>query len=704
MPAVLQPARPPPPEPAPLFFNRELSWLEFNRRVLHEACDPRTPLLERLRFLGIFAANLDEFFMKRVGGLKRQVAAGIARPASDGLTPSQQLAAIRAAVQPLAGRLAACCRDDLLPALARHGIVLADWAALDAAERRVAGEYFEARVFPVLTPLAVDPGHPFPFISNLSTSLGLFLRHPRSGERLFARVKIPEVLPFWVPVATARPGIRRLFISLLDLVRHQTARLFPDMDILAAMPFRITRNADIERAEEDADDLLVLIEEEIRRRRFEQVVRLEHGPAPNPEMLALLMRELDLEPDDVYPVGEVLDYPSFRQLAALDIPDLRYPPHVPVVLPVIRDSQSDLFGLIRAGDLLLHHPYEDFSSSVEQFVRAAAEDPRVLAIKMTLYRTGDDSPFIPLLIRAAEDGKQVVCLVELKARFDEERNIFLAQTMEKAGIHVVYGLVGLKTHAKIVLVVREEQDGLRCYAHLGTGNYHAQTARLYTDLGLLTCHPGATAELVELFNYLTGRSLRHAYARLLVAPINMRDRFLALIEREIEHARAGRPAGIAAKMNSLEDDVLCRALYRASQAGVPVDLIVRGFCCLRPGVPGWSDRIRAVSIVGRFLEHSRLFHFRNGAAQPEQGEFFLGSADWMFRNLLARVEVVTPVEPPPLKEKCWELLQILLGDERQAWDLRPDGVYVQRQPAGPDKEEGCQHALIRLTRLRAGLK
>lgn len=696
----------PAPEPVSTpaqFLNRELSWLEFNRRVLHEACDPRTPLLERLRFMGIFTSNLDEFFMKRVGGLKRQIEAGVTRRSLDGLSQRQQLAVIREAVRPMLARQADCFRRDIRPALERQHIILAEWNDLAETERKLADAYFEERVFPVLTPLAVDPGHPFPFISNLSTSLGIMLRYPATEEQSFARVKIPAVLPYWIRLEPEKENSRYLFVNLLDLIRHNLGRLFPAMDILHSMPFRITRNADVERDEEDAEDLLALIEEEVRRRRFEKVVRLELEPFPNPEMLSLLIRELELLPEDVYEVGGELDYTTLQGIAALALPDARYAPHVPLAHPAIRDSNQDIFSLIRGADILLHHPYDDFTSSVEQFVRAAVEDPKVLAVKMTLYRTSDDSPFIRLLLRAAEEGKQVVCLVELKARFDEERNIYWAQVMEKAGIHVVYGLVGLKTHAKVALVIREEAEGLRCYAHIGTGNYHSQTARLYTDLGLLTCNPELTEDLVELFNFLTGRSLKREYRKLLVAPINMRARFLELIEREIGHRQAGKSAHIVAKMNSLEDDAICRALYRASQAGVEIDLIVRGFCCLKPGVPGLSEHIRVMSIIGRFLEHSRLFYFRNGAANPVQGEFFIGSADWMYRNLSDRVEVMTPVEHPALKEKCWEILQILLGDARQAWDMQPDGSYIQRQPKQPEQAAGAHQTFIQATRQRAGL-
>jgi len=684
------------------FFNRELSWLEFNRRVLHEAVDSRTPLLERVKFLSIFTSNLDEFFMKRVGGLKRQIAEGVVACSADGLTPQQQLAAIRQAVGPMLQEQARVWRDDILPALTDQRVILHAWSELSPDQKTQANTYFRTCVFPILTPLAVDPGHPFPFMSNLSTSLGVVLRHPRHEEKLFARVKVPdEVLPPWIPLASP-PGTHE-FVSLIDLIRHNLDDLFPDMILLDVMPFRITRNADVERDEEDADDLLELIEQEVRQRRFEKAVRLEHAPKPNKWMLHFLVRELGLADEDVYEMPAELDYTALKPIGELNLPHLRDEPWVPVTPPVLADEDTDLFSVIRTRDILVHHPYESFTASVERFIAAAAVDPRVLAIKMTLYRTGADSIFIPTLIRAAEAGKQVVCMVELKARFDEERNIFWAQALEKAGVHVVYGIVGLKTHTKTTLVVRQDADGLRCYAHIGTGNYHSVTARLYTDLSLLTCKPTFTGDIVELFHYITGRSLKREYRKLLVAPVNMKERFLAMIEREIAHQSAGTPGQVIAKMNSLEDVDICRALCRASQAGVEIDLIVRGFCCLVPGVPGRSERIRVMSVIGRFLEHSRIFYFRNGAAEPADGEFYIGSADWMYRNLQSRVEVVAPIDSSSLKARCWEILRLLLADRRQAWDLHADGTYTQRPPAADAtgvEAVGTHQHLMNLTRTR----
>jgi len=672
------------------FTNREIGWLNFNRRVLFEAEDSRTPLLERLKFLGICNSNLDEFFMKRVGGLKRQVAFGISPKSSDGKTPTQQLAEIRGLVLQMVKDQAQCFSKALKPALKEKNIQLLKWGDLTPKEKEVAQKYYLKNVFPVLTPLSVDPGHPFPFISNLSTSLGVTLKAPNNDEKMFARVKVPQVLAPWVRVETGNAAEYR-FVSLVDVIKENMKDLFPSMQVLEVMPFRLTRNADITRDEEDAEDLLEMIEEELRMRRFAEVVRLEHGPKPDPWMLKFLMEELELTDDDIYELPEELDYTGLASLGDLPLPALRFEPWAPSVpLQFSDDDPTQIFNVIRHSDQLIHSPYESFSATVDRFIRAAADDPKVLAIKMTLYRTGDNSPFIKNLIRAAEMGKQVVCLVELKARFDEERNIYWAQALENAGVHVVYGIVGLKTHAKTTLVVRQEADGLRCYAHIGTGNYNVATSRYYTDLGLLTAREELTAELVEFFHYLTGRSLKNDYKHLMVAPINMFSRFKMMIEREADHAKAGKPSHIIAKMNNLEENDISIALYKASQAGTSTDMIVRGFCCLRPGIKGMSDKIKVVSTIGRFLEHSRIFYFRNGAADPIDGEFFIGSADWMYRNLHARVECVVPILDRSLREKIWEILQSYLKDQRQTWDMNSDGNYIQRK--GTDL--GVQQAMM----------
>ena len=686
-------------EPVLPLLNRELSWLQFNRRVLHEAVDERTPLLERVRFLGIFTSNLDEFFMKRVGGLKRQIAAGVVRPSQDGMAPAAQLAAIRESVLPMLAEQARVYTDVIHPMLAEQGVRLLTWQQLSAEQRAVASRYFRDSVFPVLTPLAVDPGHPFPYISNLSTSLGLILRHPQRGEQLFARVKVPEVLPAWILLESDRPtgaDEPRIFefVSLIDLIRHHLNELFIDMEVVAEMLFRLTRNADVARDEDDAEDLLEMVEQELRQRRFESVIRLEHPPQPSNEILAFLMAQLDLEADNLYEMPGELDYTNLYPISDLNLAPLRYTPWKPVVPVQLADEGTDIFSLIRRGDMLVHHPYESFEASVERFIREAAGDPKVLAIKMTVYRTGEQSPFIETLIEAAEAGKQVLCLVELKARFDEARNINWAQSLEKAGVHVVYGIVGLKTHTKTALVVREDSDGIRCYAHISTGNYHTGTARLYTDFGLFTCKRQYTDDLVELFHYLSGRSMQRDYRKLLVAPVNMRRRFIDMIDREIDHHRSGRQARIIAKINSLESKSITEALYRASSAGVQIDLIVRGFCCLRPGIEGVSENIHVISIIGRFLEHSRIFFFQNGEPDPVDGEYYIGSADWMYRNLLGRVEAITPIEDKPLRHRCWQALTVMLDDQRQAWDMQSDGSYVQRRPSQGNDHPGTHELLM----------
>ena len=548
------------------YLNRELSWLEFNRRVLHEAEDARTPLLERVRFLEIFSSNLDEFVMKRVGLLKRRLQAGVLRAGPDGMTPARQVAAVRKSILELTAYQAKVLTTGVLPALADKGIRIVRYDQLTDAQRQEAEQFFRREVFPVLTPLAVDPGHPFPFISNLSTSLGVVLRHPDTDDKLFARIKVPEVLPFFIRLTSQKGASDYVFLSLLDLIEQHLADLFPGMVVTRVMPFRVTRDAEVEGAADDADDLLEMVEQEVRQRKFEHVVRLEHAPQPDPWMLQFLMQELELSGDDLYEQPALLHYRGLKAISELHIPELRYEPWNPVTPKALGDGELDLFSIVRRGDVVVHHPYESFSASIERFVRGAAADPDVLAIKITLYRTGNDSPFIPALIQAAEQGKQVVAVVELKARFDEEQNIYLAQALEKAGVHVVYGMLGLKTHTKIVLVVRKEQDGLRCYSHIGTGNYHIHTARLYTDVSLLTCRADLAEDLVDLFHFLTGRSLKQQYRKLLVAPVNMSERFLALIESEAANRRAGKPARIVAKMNSLEDVRIMEALYRAAQA------------------------------------------------------------------------------------------------------------------------------------------
>ena len=680
-----------------LFTNREIGWLNFNRRVLIEAEDPRNPLLERVKFLSISNSNLDEFFMKRVGGLKRHVAYGISPKSADGKTPLHQLQEIRRFVLPMVQDQANCFSKTLKPALEKEGVFLLKWKELTDAEKELVKKYYNKNVFPVLTPLSVDPGHPFPFISNLSISLGVTLKHPNNEDRLFARVKIPKVLPQWIRVDPESSVMR--FVSLLEVIKENLADLFPSMQVLDAMPFRLTRNADSDQDQEDAEDLLEAIEEELRQRRFAEVVRLEHGPKPDPWMLKFLMEELEITEDDIYELPEMVDYTDLNIISDLNLPKLKFESYTPVVPPAFAEDGVGIFNAIKMADQLVHNPFESFAASVEKFIRVASEDPKVLAIKMTLYRTGDNSPFIRSLIRAAEQGKQVVCLVELKARFDEERNIYWATELENAGVHVVYGVVGLKTHAKTALVVRQEQEGLKCYCHIGTGNYNVATSRFYTDLGLLTAKEEITADVVEFFHYLTGRSLKSNYQNLLIAPVNMFTKFKSMIEREAEHAKAGKPAQIIAKFNNFEENDIAVALYAASQKGVEIDMVVRGFCCLRPGVPGMSEKIRVTSVIGRYLEHSRLFYFRNGAKDPVDGEFFIGSADWMYRNLHARVEAIVPILDRQLKEKCWELLQLYVKEQRQAWHMNSDGTYTRRNSA----DMGTHQTLMQLTKARVTL-
>ena len=681
------------------WLDRDLAWLDFNGRVLNEALDERTPLLERLKYLGIFTSNLDEFFMKRVGAMRTRAFAS-----ADPATIEEfnaHVGRLRAALYPMLLEQARCY-ESLRPVLARHGIRLASWQDLTDAQRAEAADYFDTHVSPALTPLSLDPSHPFPFMSNLSTSWGFELRDPATEERLNVRVKVPNRIPQWTALQADVPAGQRCYLSLQDLVRHNAHKLFPGTEIEHAALFRVSRNADV-ALEDDADySLRELIEEQVRQRRFQPVVRLEFSESPWPEVRDGLMSRFELREGDVYELPGQLDYTTLFEIASLPVPELRDKPWTPMVPPAL-DEEADLFALIRAGDVLVHHPYESFDATVERFIRDAADDPATTTIKMTVYRFGDDTPFVRSLIKAAESGKQVACIVELKARFDEERNLHWANELQKAGDHVIYGVRGLKTHTKLALVVRREGGGLRCYAHIGTGNYHVKTARLYTDFGLFTCDPVLTRDVVNLFHYLTGYSRRPKFERLLVAPINMRQRFLELIAREAGNAQAGRPARIVAKFNQLEDLPIGEALSQASQAGVSIDLIVRGFCCLRPGVPGWTENVRIRSIVGRFLEHGRVFHFANGDADPLAGDFYIGSADWMDRNLSRRVEAIAPVDARHLRERLWEVLQVQLEDQRNAWQMQPDGGYRQLQAAKGATDvarHGSHVTLMKRTKLR----
>jgi polyphosphate kinase len=657
-------------EGADRFLNRELSWLAFDGRVLALAEDPRVPLLERAKFLAIFSQNLDEFFQVRVAGLKDQVAAEVAVRTPDGRSPGEQLSDIRERVGKLITRQEQVFLDEVVPALAEAGIVFSSWAELDDDDREYLGRQFDERIFPVLTPLAVDPGHPFPYISDLSLNLAVVVNDPETATRRFARVKVPPLLPRFVVL----PDGER-FVPLEQVIAAHLDALFPGMEVVADHPFRVTRNADLTLEDEEADDLLAAVELELRRRRFGRAVRLELESSVTEEIRDLLQRELDLEDEDVYVCAGPLDLAGMWSLHGLDRPDLKDPPWTSVVplQLVTDDGRVNVFRELRRGDLLVHLPYDSFSGTVEEFIRQAADDPKVLALKLTLYRTDGDSPIVDALIRAVESGKQVAALVELKARFDEEANVTWARRLEKAGVHVAYGFPSLKIHTKTALVVREEQGGMRRYCHVGTGNYNARTARIYEDLGLLTADPAIGADLTHLFNYLTGYGRHIDYQRLLVAPEGMRPALVRLIRREAE-AGPGR-GRIIAKMNSLVDAEIIDALYEASAAGVEIDLIIRGICCLRPGVEGLSERIRVRSIVGRYLEHSRIYHFANGEG-PGQAAWYIGSADWMPRNLDRRVEALTPIDTPSLQQRLMEILQVNLADDTLAWTLSPDGEWT----------------------------
>lgn len=702
------------------YFNRELSWLEFNHRVLHEALDDRSPLLERLKFMAIFSSNLDEFFMVRVAGLKQQVEAGVTKLTPDGRTPSQQLQDIYELLHPMAQKQDQHFEYVLRPELVKHGVYLLNYVDLNQEQRTYLHNFFEDHIFPVLTPLAVDPSHPFPYISNLSLNLAVVVKDPDTDEELFARVKVPKVLPRFITLPTElgqqQTGEEQLWagVPLEQVIAHNLESLFPGMNIQECHPFRITRNADLAVEEDEADDLLLAIEQELRKRRVGgSVVRMEIHTSTPEAVRQTLTRELALEPDSVYEMEGVLGLGDLMSFMALPLPELKDPSWSPVVPSCLSRSHDsgltsrsedvaegeDLFALIRESDFFVHHPYHSFAATVQQFITQAARDPDVLAIKMTLYRTSGDSPIVNALISAAENGKQVVVLVELKARFDEENNIIWARKLERSGVHVVYGLVGLKTHTKTALVVRQEDNQIRRYIHIGTGNYNPKTAKLYTDLGLFSCREELGEDLTDLFNFLTGYSRQKSYRKLLIAPVSLRDRMSALIRREIERSNNGETGRIVAKMNALVDSDMIQTLYEASQAGVEIDLIVRGICCLRPGVKGVSENISVISIIGRFLEHSRIFYFHNGGEE----EVYIGSADWMPRNLDRRVEAVAPVEDPDIVKDLQEILGIMLADNRQAWELQSDGTYVQRQPTDGQQEQSTHNTLMEMALKEAGM-
>jgi polyphosphate kinase len=682
-----------------LYFNRELSWLQFNDRVLQLAEDESVPLLERVKFCAIYSQNLDEFFMVRVAGLQEYVDAGVDRPREDGRSPAETIAAIGAAVREQTRRQSACLDGALRPALAEHGIRIQTCAQIDARHREELTERFRRQIFPVLTPLAVGVGRPFPYISNLSLSLAVLVRDPQTEQETFARVKVPkEMLPRFVPV-----GGGRTFVPLEDLIAEHLDTLFPGMEIVDVDTFRVTRDADF-TVDDEADDLLRAVEQELRRRRFGEVVRVEVGAGMSPRLREPLVRALDIDEGELFEVDGLLDLQDLWDIVRIPgFADLRDEPWTPVTQPRLQpaseavaspvgetgDEEPDVMAAMRRADMLVHHPYDSFATSVERLVEQAVADPKVLAIKQTVYRTSDDSPLVPALIRAAERGKQAVCMVELKARFDERANIGAARALEESGVHVVYGLPNLKTHAKCILIVRREGDGVRHYVHIGTGNYHPKTARLYTDFGLLTCDDQIGADVADMFNQLTGFARPGAFRRVLVAPAHMRDGIVEEIDRTIAAKEGGASARIAMKMNSLVDKRCIRALYRASQAGVEVDLNIRGICCLRPGLEGISENIRVHSVVGRFLEHSRIYAFERNGEQT----IYIGSADLMPRNLDTRVELLAPVRDEGLRGELLDTLERCMADDTNAWTLGPDGEWVRREPS-PTRPRNAQEELM----------
>ena len=694
------------------YINRELSWISFNERVLAQALDTRTPLLEQAKFSAIFSNNLDEFFMVRVASLKAQVEAGITKTSADGLTPLQQLLTIRDHLVPLIEQQQDHYRKHLKNQLVEHGVHLLDYEQLNPKERLWIDNYFQTAIFPVLTPLAVDQAHPFPFVSNLSLNIATLILDPETGQQQFARVKIPQkTMPRFVEIPPDLSGINpkpvHTAVPLEQVVAFNLKLLFPGMKIEEHYFFRVTRDADLELRDLEADDLMSAMEQGLHKRRMGgEVVRLEVTNEMPQRVVEMLIEGMAVEEKDLYRIEGLLGLDDLFGLMRLPLEQLKDQPHIGLTAKVLSRSQrrmlenesikeeefKSIFSVIRRKDILLHHPYELFATSVEEFINQAADDPLVMGIKITLYRTSKDSPIIAALIRAAEHGKQVMALVELKARFDEGNNIQWARHLERSGVHVVYGVLGLKTHTKTILVVRKEKERLRSYVHIGTGNYNSKTSRLYTDLGLLSARPELSQDLVELFNYLTGFSKQQSFRRLLVAPVTLRKGMESLILREIEHAREGRGGHIRAKMNALVDPAIISLLYEASQVGVRIELIIRGMCCLYPGRKGFSENISVISIIGRFLEHSRIFWFAN----DNNPEVYIGSADLMPRNLDRRVEAITPIEEPEQKEHLERLLNLYLNDNREAWDMQSDGSFLQRQPNPNSEEHRAQQQLINL--------
>lgn len=665
-------------EPLPIdrYIDRELSWLAFNLRVLELAEDPAVPLLERAQFLAIFASNLDEFFMVRVAGLKRRIVTGLAVPTNVGKAPGELLAELMAEAEKLQQRHARCFLDEVQPALAEAGISVVSWKDLDDADREILTNYYEQHIYPVLMPLAVDTAHPFPYISGRALNISIRVRDPRTQKVEFARLKVPQMIPRYVRVDQRESADHVRYIPLEDLIGEQLAGLFPGMEVVDTHVFRVTRNEDVEIEEDETENLIQALEKELLRRRFGPPIRLEVSDDMDDDTLSLLVREFDIDEDQVFVLPEPLDLSGLFAISGLDRPDLKYRPHLPVTHPRLQPEtpgeQPDIFGAIRRNELLVHHPYESFATSVQAFLEQAAADPNVLAIKQTLYRTSGDSPIVEALIKAADAGKQVLALVEVKARFDEEANITWGKKLERAGVHVVYGLVGLKTHSKLIQVIREEDGKLVTYCHIGTGNYNPKTSRIYEDFGLFTSSDEVGRDVTKLFNVLSGYAIEKKYQRLLVAPLKLRTGLLKRIQREAENARAGLPSYIILKANSMVDEEIIDALYRASQAGVPIDVWVRGICSIRAGVPGLSETIRVRSVLGRYLEHSRIYGFLNHGGERD---VLIGSADLMHRNLDRRIEVLVRLEDPDHLARIDKLFGWAFSEEVSSWRLNPDDTW-----------------------------
>ncbi len=676
------------------FFDRELTWLEFNRRVLQIAVDRRTPLFERIRFCEIFISNLDEYCMKRLGALKNIMENRLDYKAMDGSPVQDKFKQVKIKINELNLQLKTIFNGDIIPGLKKEGLHLVTWSELTPSEKKYIKSYFKENIYPVLTPLSVDRGHPFPFISNLSKSLAVSLRADHKKPKVFARVKIPKNIPQWI---LTNPNNRRKvkrFVSIEEIISNNIKELFKGMKVQASMLFRITRDAEIEPHDDETDDVMEIIEEGLKERKFADTIRIETRIDPNPWLFDFIKEELEIRDEEHYELKSLPNYSNFKEITSLDIKKLKfkkYRPRYPKELKTFDEDNTSIFSTLRKHDVLVHHPYESFDDSVLKFISSAAKDPKVMAIKMTLYRTDSAGRIIDSLLTAAENGKQVVVVIELKARFDEESNIKWAQTLEDVGIHVTYGFLKTKTHSKLSLIIRRDTDRIRSYAHLGTGNYNPQTSKFYEDFSYLTCKKEITDEVIEVFNHLTGQSRAHTFKELLVAPFNMKSKFLHLINNEIKNIKKGKPARIIAKMNQLEDADIIEKLYAASNAGVKITLIIRGFSCLKPGVKGLSENIKLISIIGKYLEHSRVFYFASGKEKPEDGLYYIGSADWMYRNLENRVEVITPIKDKRHKKRIAHIFDLLISEKRQAWVCSSSGNYTQTKSDDDGVHQKLEH-------------